>query len=67
MTVVYKINGEEKIYNKGDIKFSYRDSSFPKDELLITAQFLCKKGSVPELQKIENMKFNVSEFSSWIF
>ena len=31
--------GEEKIYQKKDIKFDYRYSSFPKDEILIEAEF----------------------------
>jgi len=36
--------GNIKIYSKLDIEFSYRHSTFPKDEILIEATFNCKKG-----------------------
>lgn len=39
------MGGEIKTYKNTDINFSYRTSSFPKDELLINAIFKCDKGS----------------------
>ena len=53
------INNEGEInqYNKKDIKFSYRDSSFPKEELLLDARFKIVKGIKDE---IKQQKKNVS-------
>ena len=39
------MDGKVKKYNNTDISFSYRTSSFPKNELLISAIFKCDKGS----------------------
>jgi len=39
------MNGEIKKYSNSDIDFSYRKSSFPKDEILISAIFKCIKGN----------------------
>ena len=36
---VMTMSGEEKYYKPGDIKFSYRDSTFPVDEIVISAEF----------------------------
>ncbi len=38
-------SGNEKIYKKNDIKFGYRYSSFPKNEVLIKAIFKYQKGN----------------------
>ena len=40
--------GDIKTYSKRDVEFSYRHSTFPKDEILIEATFKCKKGD-PDL------------------
>ena len=37
-------SGQEKVYSRNEIKFSYRYSSFPKDEILIKAIFHYKYG-----------------------
>ncbi|MBT5077582.1 MAG: UDP-N-acetylmuramate dehydrogenase [Candidatus Marinimicrobia bacterium] len=42
--------GEVKKYVKGDIEFSYRDSTFPKDEILVNATFACEKGEAENIQ-----------------
>jgi len=42
---VLTIKGDEKIYQKNDINFSYRYSTFPKDEILIEAEFKGVKGN----------------------
>ena len=44
-------SGSEKKYNKNDIKFTYRYSSFPEDEILIKALFHYKKGDVKIISK----------------
>ena len=36
---VLTLQGDEKVYGKNDINFSYRYSTFPKDEILIEADF----------------------------
>jgi len=36
---VMKMNGQEKQYQPGDISFSYRHSTFPDDEIVISAEF----------------------------
>ncbi len=38
-------NGNIKKYSVGDIDFSYRDSNFPTNEILINALFKCKRGN----------------------
>ena len=43
--------GEIKKYAKGDIEFSYRDSTFPKDEILVNATFVCEKGNVDNIRE----------------
>ena len=43
--------GEVKTYSKRDVKFSYRHSTFPKDEILIEATFKCKKGNPEKIVK----------------
>ena len=37
-------SGQEKVYSRNEIKFSYRYSSFPEDEILIKAIFHYKYG-----------------------
>jgi len=44
-------SGIEKIYKKKDVKFGYRYSSFPEDEILIRAIFHYKKGDVKIISK----------------
>ena len=36
---VMTMGGEEKYYKPGDIKFSYRHSTFPLDEIVISPEF----------------------------
>lgn len=52
------INGNEKIYNKNDVKFDYRYSSFPNDEILINATFKFKKGNMDEITKNKKQASN---------
>ena len=47
---VMLMNGETKIYQKDDIDFSYRNSTFPKDEILLSASFNLIEKSADELQ-----------------
>ena len=50
-------NGEIKFYKRKDINFSYRDSSFPKSEILLDAKFKLIKG---KQEKINQKKKDVS-------
>ena len=43
--------GNEKSYNKNDIVFDYRYSSFPKNEILIKAIFKYSKGDINSILK----------------
>ena len=52
------LNGEIKQYKKHNIKFSYRHSNFPKNEILIEASFQCKKG---DKQKIQEDRIKASQ------
>ena len=45
------INGSLKIYDRQDISFSYRDSSFSKNEILLDAKFKLIKGSIDVINK----------------
>jgi len=45
------IEGDTKSYKKGEIKFSYRHSTFPKNEILLEATFQCKRGKPAEILK----------------
>jgi len=47
-------NGTIKKYDNKKIVFSYRESSFPKNEILIDALFKCKKGNNEKI-KIKKM------------
>ncbi len=47
---VMLMNGETKIYQKDDIDFSYRNSTFPKDEILLSASFNLIEKSADEIQ-----------------
>ena len=38
------ILGQKKKYNVDEIDFEYRKSNFPKNEIIINALFICKKG-----------------------
>ena len=52
------IEGHIKKYTKNDIDFSYRQSTFPENEMLIEATFNCQKGT-PE--HIMTAKMNASK------
>ena len=43
------IKGEIKTYTKKDVDFSYRHSSFDKNEILIEATFKCNKGNIDKI------------------
>ena len=45
-----KFNGESKTYRKNDLKFSYRKSSFPKNEIICKATFICEKGNIKKIK-----------------
>ena len=45
------MNGKIKEYANTDINFSYRKSSFPKDELLVNAIFRCNKGDKNKIKE----------------
>ena len=50
--------GDIRKYNKGNISFSYRKSSFPSNEILIDAVFKCIKGNK---EKINSKKLLTSK------
>ncbi|NOZ07825.1 MAG: UDP-N-acetylmuramate dehydrogenase, partial [FCB group bacterium] len=50
-------SGEEKVYEKRDLEFAYRESSFQGDELIISADFKFPAGDV---SKIKNQKERAS-------
>lgn len=45
------LEGDTKSYKKGEIEFSYRHSTFPKNEILLEATFQCKRGKPAEILK----------------
>ena len=45
------LDGLINIYTKNDVDFSYRNSTFPTDEILIEATFNCYKGLPKQIQK----------------
>ena len=45
------LEGDIKTYSKQDVQFSYRHSTFPKDEILIEATIKCKKGNPDKILK----------------
>ena len=47
-------DGEINSYNKNDISFSYRNSSFPDNEILLDASFIISKGIKNEIIKRKN-------------
>ena len=46
--------GNERCYNKNDVKFGYRYSSFPENEILVEAMFKYSKGNLDTIS--ENKK-----------
>lgn len=55
---VLNLSGEEKIYKKEDLKFSYRYSSIPNEEIIVEAKFKFEKGNI---SNIKNRKKEVSK------
>ena len=43
------LEGEIKSYKKGEVEFSYRHSTFPKNEILLEATFHCKRGKPADI------------------
>ncbi|MBI45349.1 MAG: UDP-N-acetylenolpyruvoylglucosamine reductase [Candidatus Marinimicrobia bacterium] len=52
------MEGKIKTYKNNDIDFAYRSSSFPKNELLVSAVFKCNKGNK---NTIKNKKMDASK------
>ena len=52
---VMKINGEEETYKKENLKFSYRFSSIPKNQIIVEAKFKFETGNINDInyKKIE--------------
>ena len=50
---VININGEEKIYNKNDIEFAYRSSTFTKNDIITHVNFQCKEGNLELIKKLK--------------
>ena len=48
---VININGRTKSYTLKDISFSYRESTFSDDEILLNAIFKCKIGNKKSINK----------------
>ena len=48
-------NGEEKIYTSNHIKFGYRSSTFPKNEILIDTSFKCETGEPIDIINNKNL------------
>ena len=48
---VLDLNGVEKIYKKNDLKFSYRFSSIPREEIIVEAKFKFEKGNIDNIEK----------------
>lgn len=48
---VLTLKGEEKIYRRADLVFSYRHSSFKPDEIIIDAEFHFPVGSADEISR----------------
>ena len=44
------MDGKTRIYQKDDIVFSYRNSTFPEDEILLSASFILNKKPADEIQ-----------------
>ena len=55
---VLSLEGEEKIYNKNDLEFSYRFSSIPSNEIVVEAKF---KFEVGDLNLINIQKSKASQ------
>ena len=49
--ITMTLQGDIKTYSKQDVQFSYRHSTFPKDEILIEATIKCKKGNPDKILK----------------
>jgi len=47
-------NGKLKLYNKNDISFSYRKSTFPENEILLDAKFILNQGVKNDIIKKKN-------------
>ena len=47
---IMTLSGRKKQYSKDKIKFNYRDSSFPNDELILSSNFELKTGQTDEIQ-----------------
>ena len=45
------MSGEIKKYSYDDIEFSYRDSTFPENEILVNATFVCEKGTAENIRE----------------
>ena len=57
------LDGKEKIYSKEDLNFSYRNSSIPRDEIVVEASFKFQIGKLDEI-KIKKEKASQSRRSN---
>jgi len=49
---VMDLDGNEKTYNKNDIQFDYRFSTFSKNQIITNINFQCKKGDPDLIKKL---------------
>ena len=57
------INGNKRHYKANEIKFSYRNSTFKKDEILINALFKCKIGNKAEINRNKKNASNLRKMN----
>ena len=50
---VINLNGNEKVYNKKDLTFGYRFSSFTENEIITKIKFKCKTGNPLLIKKLK--------------
>ena len=53
------MKGDKKILTNKDVSFFYRKSTFPKNYILVEAEFKCEKGDISEIMDNKN-KFSKS-------
>ena len=57
------IDGKKNHYKSNEIKFSYRHSTFKKDEILINAIFKCETGDENEIEKNKKNASNLRKMN----
>jgi len=56
---IVNMQGKEIELTKEDVSFSYRSSTFPRDCILLEAQFKCREGDIDKI-KNDKIKFSIS-------